>query len=516
MAHLVLASSLLLPSPSAASADGSDDDSARIVHALNRLGYGPRPGDVERVRELGLSRWIERQLHPDKVRDEAVEARLAPLNILRLSSKEILAGYDIPGEVKREIQKKRAALEGTEEQARQATRELVRMAAPQMDGPPKMVVAQLQAAKLIRAVHGERQLDEVLVDFWMNHFNVFAGKGPERHLIVEYERDVIRPRAWGRFEDLLKATAESPAMLMYLDNWLSTDPKAMEDLKALLARRTTHPCLPKWQRRAVKAEHDSDREERRQFGEALSRRSGINENYARELMELHTLGVDGGYTQKDVTEVARCFTGWTIRGQRDREPRFDFDGRFHARGDKVVLDQRIEEGGKGEGDRVLHLLATHPSTARFISGKLARRFVADEPPASLVDRAAAIFQRSEGNIREVVRTIVTSPEFFAAEARGAKVKTPLEFVASAVRAADGEVEDARVLAKRLEDMGMPLYLQAPPTGYRDTADAWVSTSGLLARLNFAVDLTAGRISGVRMASTRVDGQALGSPEFQRK
>lgn len=327
---------------------------------------------------------------------------------------------------------------------------------------------------------------------------------------------MIRPHAWGRFEDLLKATAASPAMLLYLENWLSTDPKAMEDLKALLARRTTQPRLPKWRRRGVMAEQGSDREERRQLEEPLSRRSGLNENYARELMELHTLGVDGGYSQSDVTEVARCFTGWTIRGQRDGDPRFDFEERFHARGAKLVLDQKIEEGGKGEGDRVLHLLATHPATARFISAKLARRFVADEPPASLVDRAAAAFRESEGNIREVVRTIVTSPEFLAAEARGAKVKTPLEFVASAVRAADGEVEDARVLAKRLEEMGMPLYLQAPPTGYKDTADAWLSTGSLLARLNFAVDLAAGRVPGVCTAAARVDGPALGSPEFQRR
>jgi uncharacterized protein (DUF1800 family) len=495
----VLALGLLLPPP-AGSVDASEDEPARIVHALNRLGYGPRPGDVERVRELGLERWIERQLHPEGIRDDAVEARLAPLDVLRLSTRQILAGYDMPATVKRAIREKRAELEGSDDRMRQAARDLVRTAAPAMEGPPRMVVAQLQAAKLIRAVHGERQLEEVLVDFWMNHFNVFAGKGLERHLIVEYERDVIRPRAWGRFEDLLKATAESPAMLVYLDNWLSTDPEAVERLKASLARRR----------------RDREGEKRRVLDEALARRSGVNENYARELMELHTLGVDGGYTQQDVTEVARCFTGWTIRGQRERDPRFEFDGRFHAGGAKRVMGREIEEGGKREGDEVLHLLSVQPSTARFISGKLVRRFVADDPPASLVERAAGTFRETAGDIREVVRTIVTSPEFFAAEARGAKIKTPLEFVASAVRATAGDVDDAHMLAKRLEDMGMPLYLQAPPTGYGDTADAWLSTGSLLARLNFAVDLAAGRVPGVRTASARVDGSALGSPEFQRR
>jgi uncharacterized protein (DUF1800 family) len=309
-------------------------------------------------------------------------------------------------------------------------------------------------------------------------------------------------------------------MLFYLDNWLSTDPEAMAKLKATFGKGRTLAAgvrMPKVQRRVMRKQQQTDeRETRRLLEEALSRRAGLNENYARELMELHTLGVDGGYTQKDVTEVARCFTGWTIRGARDGDPRFVFQKHFHAMGDKVVLDQKIKQGDKGEGDRVLHLLATHPSTARFISGKLVRRFVADEPPAALVERAAATFQKTEGNIREVVRTIVTSPEFFAAEARGAKVKTPLEFVASAVRAADGEVEDGRALAQRVADMGMPLYMQQPPTGYKDSSDAWVSAGGLLARLNFAVDFTGGKIPGVRAGSADVDGQTLGSPEFQRK
>jgi uncharacterized protein (DUF1800 family) len=251
------------------------------------------------------------------------------------------------------------------------------------------------------------------------------------------------------------------------------------------------------------------------------RRRGLNENYAREIMELHTLGVDGGYTQKDVTEVARCFTGWTIARLRRGQPEFTFEARIHDRGDKVVLGHRIKGGGKEEGERVIHLLATHPSTARFVSTKLARRFVADEPPAALVERAAEAFRRTDGDIRQVVRTIVTSPEFFAASAQSAKVKTPFEFVASALRASGAEVKDARDLGRRLGTMGMPLYLQQPPTGYKDTAEAWVSTSGLLARLNLAADLAGGRVRGVSVnAGAGDDAQALaarlGSPEFQRR
>jgi uncharacterized protein (DUF1800 family) len=411
-----------------------------------------------------------------------------------------------------------------------------------MEGSPRQVVQELQSAKLLRAVYAERQLDEVLVDFWLNHFNVFAAKGKERFLVGEFEREVIRARAWGRFEDLLLATARSPAMLFYLDNWLSASPDAGPPGFRRFGRR--------WRGRAP----GSGDEEMRRGGQG--RKRGLNENYAREIMELHTLGVDGGYSQKDVTEVARCFTGWTIRGLRQGRPEFAFVPALHDKKDKVVLGRVIRAGGRDEGEAVVHLLATHPATARFLAFKLARRFVADEPPPALVDRAALVFRRTDGDVREVVRAIVTSPEFFAAESRSAKVKTPLEFVVSAVRASGAEVEDARDLARRLHEMGMPLYLQQPPTGYKDTAEAWVSTSGLLARLNFALDLASGKVRGVRVASSalappagrpvvdtlaarlapaglsestrktlsaeavaepaRLAGLILGSPEFQRK
>jgi uncharacterized protein (DUF1800 family) len=521
-------------------------DDATIVHVLNRLTWGPRPGDVEAMRAKGLERWIDAQLHPERIDDSAVEKRVAALETHGLSSEELLKGYELPREAKRETQKRRAELgEGASEMDQgRARRELVQKYGSQMQGSPRQVIAELQESKLLRATLSERQLDEVLVDFWLNHFNVYAQKGPVRFLAADHER-AIRAHAWGRFEDLLVATAKSPAMLFYLDNWLSADPAAA-------ARRSERVRRfgPRMARRA-----DVTPEEMR---EALGRRSGLNENYARELLELHTLGVDGGYTQKDVTEVARAFTGWTIRGLRQNAPVFAFDARLHDPADKLVLGRTVKAAGEAEGREILHRLATSPTTARFISWKLARRLVADDPPAALVDRAAATFERTGGEIREVVRTIVTAPEFYAADVRQAKLKTPLEFVVSAVRASGASVASARELAKRVADMGMPLYLQQPPTGYKDTAEAWVSTSGLVARLNFALDLSAGRIPGIELPPSafsptpgtsvadgvaarllpaglspstratleaeskdqptpaRVAGLVLGSPEFQRR
>jgi uncharacterized protein (DUF1800 family) len=523
-------------------------DDAAIVHVLSRLTWGPRPGDVEAVRAMGLDRWIDRQLHPERIDDGAVGKRLATLETYGLSSGQLLKGYDLPPQAKREIQKRGAELDASasDEDRRRARREIVEKYGAQMKGNPRLVVEELQEAKLMRAALSERQLDEVLVDFWLNHFNVYAQKGPVRFLVAEHER-TIREHAWGRFEDLLVATAKSPAMLFYLDNWLSADPAAAARMKERAQR-----FGPRMGRRPGASPE--------QMKEALGRRSGLNENYARELLELHTLGVDGGYTQKDVTEVARAFTGWTIQGLRQQSPAFHFDERFHDHGDKLVLGKTVRGRGESEGLEILSRLAASPTTAHFISWKLARRLVADDPPKALVDRAAATFLKTGGEIREVVRTIITSPEFQAPEVRQAKLKTPLEFVASAVRASGASVVSARELAKRVADMGMPLYLQQPPTGYKDTADAWVGTSGLVARLNFALDLSAGHIAGVELppaafavsaasgpaladavaarlvpsglsASTRatlaaetaegptparVAGLVLGSPEFQRR
>jgi uncharacterized protein (DUF1800 family) len=361
--------------------------------------------------------------------------------------------------------------------------------------PQQVVQSEVMQAKLLRATYSERQLEEVMTDFWFNHFNVFVGKGADRYLITGYERDVIRPNALGRFEDLLVATAKSSAMLFYLDNWLSVGPDS-DEARGLRrkpqnrgfagrGRRRRFPPPP----RPVKAKRNLD---------------GLNENYGRELMELHTLGVNGGYTQHDVTEVARVFTGWTIR-----EPRkggdFTFEERRHEPGTKVVLGKKIKEHGEKEGLEALHLLAHHPSTAKFICTKLAQRFVADNPPQPLVDRMAETFLKKKGDIREVLRTMYKSPEFWAPETYQAKVKTPLEFVVSALRATDADVLDATPLLGALQNMGMPLYGMQPPTGYSMKSAAWVNSAALLGRMNFALGLGNDKFKGVKANPAAVLG-----------
>jgi uncharacterized protein (DUF1800 family) len=436
------------------SAVPSRPDDRTIVHVLNRLGFGAAPGDLDRVRRVGLKAYIERQLHPDRIPDLAMTERLAPLATLSKTTSELAEEYFRPAQMARRDQQRQAA-EGAatpplSPPSRGSRREA--MTPAQMDAVrmERLAIAELMQAKVLRAAYSERQLEEVLVDFWFNHFNVFSGKGPVRMYLSAYERDAIRPHVLGNFLDLLKATAESPAMLFYLDNWQSAAPAG--------------PA-------------------------ARNRRRGLNENYARELLELHTLGVEGGYSQKDVQEVARAFTGWTIANPRQGGA-FCFEPRMHDAGEKIVLGHRIEAGGgKKDGDDVLALLAKHPSTARFIASKLARRFVADQPPQALVDQAAQRFRETGGNLREVVRTIVTSPELFAAEAYRAKVKTPFEFVVSAVRAAGIDTSHAQPLVMAIRALGMPLYGCQPPIGYSDKADAWVNSGALLNRMNFAVSLT---------------------------
>ncbi len=351
-----------------------------------------------------------------------------------------------------------------------------------LNNPQQVVSEELAQGKLLRAIYSERQLEEVMTDFWFNHFNVFSGKGADRYLLTSYERDVIRPHAMGKFEDLLVATAKSPAMLFYLDNWLSVGPDS--DAANGIPKRQN------WGRR--------QRFPRQQRPQAKGKRnSGLNENYGRELMELHTLGVNGGYTQKDVTEAARVFTGWTIKEPRQGGD-FSFEERMHEPGDKVVMGHRIKSNGEKEGMELLHFLARNPSTAKFISTKLAMRFVSDDPPPALVDRMAQTFLKKNGDIREVLKTMLQSPEFWAPEAYRAKVKTPLEFVASAVRATGADVTDATPLARQLQNMGMPLYGMQPPTGYSMKAETWVNSSALLGRMNFSLALAAGKLKGVQV------------------
>ena len=487
-------------------------DDKMLAHLLDRITFGVRPGDLDKLEQIGVATYIDRQLQPARLDDSALEARLQDFDTLSLTTREIAEEYSLPAQ--------RARRERKREQTAQSRDTRADTQNPQIDrsGPraPEMmkqrqVMIELNEQKLLRAIYSERQLQEVLVDFWFNHFNVFAGKGPDRFMLTSYERDVIRPNVFGKFRDLLGATAHSPAMLFYLDNWLSVDPAAaqqMTDTRDRAARRRprqfgfTGPQfqqIPNPQAPPAKT----------------SRRTGLNENYARELMELHTLGVDGGYTQHDIVDVARALTGWTIADPRRDGAGFQFEARLHDNGAKVVLGHRIDAGGQKDGEQVLDILAHHPSTARFISTKLARRFVSDDPPQALIDRAARRFQETDGDLREVVRTILTSPEFYDPSAYRVKVKNPLEFVVSALRATNADVRRAAFLSRSLQELGMPLYMSQPPTGYADRADAWVNTGALVNRMNFAVSLANNKIPGVRVDFCRLTGQNGSAPGGER-
>ena len=479
-----------------AAAAAFPNDDQTIVHALNRIGFGPRPDDIAKVRAMGLQAYIDQQLHPERLADAQMEARLAEMTTLRMTPREIAEQFTQPL-LQARRDRKQAAANQPDDAAKMPT-----MAQQQAN----RVMVELTSAKVLRAAYSERQLQEVLTDFWFNHFNVDARKGQDRFMLTAYERDTIRPHVLGKFRDLLGATAKSPAMLFYLDNWMSADPNGphSDDLQMrprnFPARRPgrvgqsfPNPQLPR--RPNAPAQQPNAQQ---------NMRKGLNENYGRELMELHTLGVEGGYTQKDVTEVARAFTGWTILNPRAGGS-FVFDRRIHDPGQKVVLGHVIKSGGGEEdGEQVLDILATHPSTARFIATKLARRFVSDTPPPALVDRLAARFHDTDGDLREVMRTLLTSSEFLAPDARRAKVKTPFEFVVSTVRGTGIDVPNATPLVRAVQQLGMPLYQCQPPTGYKDTADAWVNTGALVNRMNFALQLANGslRAGGLQAGNNR--------------
>ncbi len=577
----------------------------RTVHALDRLTFGPRPGDVDNVSNMGVERWIDLQLHPERIDNSAMQARLAQYRTLQMSTREMVINFPpnpllkaamegkvvIPNDPDRRAiymagiarlqaqqdEKQNAAatpvaatnngamLKPASESEtgsmspagahRQAER---REAHSQVDslillapdirmqrilslpageqsallkglpGPKKLallagltpqqretVIAldnaqglinyEVQSGKLLRAVYSDRQLEEVLTDFWFNHFNVYIGKGADRYLVTSYERDVIRPRVLGKFKDLLVATAQSPAMLFYLDNWQSEGPDsqaATGQPKAQAAAHRGWASGPFGPRPVVLSPHPPQQSTGQQKQAQQERRNGLNENYARELMELHTLGVNGGYTQQDVTEVARVFTGWTLQEPREGGG-FVFKEKLHEPGTKTVLGHKIKENGEKEGLQVLDILAHSPSTAHFISLKLAQRFVADDPPPTLVDQMAKTFLKSDGDLREVMRTMLTSQQFWAPEAYRTKVKTPFEYVVSALRATDTDITEAQALLSTLNKMGMQIYGMQPPTGYSTNADTWVNSAALLDRMNFALALVNNRVGG-----THFDGANL--------
>ena len=519
----------------------------RILHVLNRLGFGARPGDLERVKAIGLDNYINQQLNPEKINDDAAQSKVKHLTTLEMTTAQLYEKFPQPGQLLRQLQRRGELPEGlaaardnrrmpnekspTEQmpgqpnmeadqpnrEYRQALREYYRENGL---GQPQRIVAELQASRILRAVYSERQLQEVMVDFWSNHFNVFFGKGADRWLLTSYDRDTIRPNAMGKFSELLIATAQSPAMLFYLDNFQSVSPNMNRP-----QRRPAGIFDMRNDRRASPRETMNPEGDRRPAQPQRMRR-GINENYARELMELHTLGVDGGYTQKDVQEVARCFTGWTIfapRGggaaasailgeaARSEAGKFFFNARAHDDGEKVVLGHKIPAGGGfKDGLMVLDILARHPSTAKSIANKLVRHFVSDNPPASLVDRVAVTFTKSNGDIGETLRTIFFSTEFYSHDAYRAKVKRPFELTISAIRALGAETNGGPQLHQWIARMGEPLYGYQTPNGYSDNAESWVNTGGLLERMNFGLVLASNRIPGTRVDLKRFAVQTVGS------
>jgi uncharacterized protein (DUF1800 family) len=474
LATKLIAGLLALVLLTASTSDNKLNDRQRALHALNRLAFGPRPGDVDAVMKSGVEAWIERQLHPEGIPDRAVEARIAALPTMTLSNAQIVKTYYEPVLMARK--KANAEAKEGEVDKQEIRRELMRDLPPNQR--PQVVMNDLLAQRILRSAESDRQLNEVMVDFWMNHFNVFSGKGIDRFLLTSYERDVIRPHIWGRFEDLLMATAKSPAMLFYLDNARSI---AASENRPVIAQR--------FGRRAMEMPRQQ-----------LLRQGGLNENYAREIMELHTLGVDGGYTQKDVTELARVLTGWTITRERDggEGAAFIFRPLLHDSHSKTVLGIRFPGGGGiEEGERMIHVLAHHPATAHHIAFKLCQRLVADEPPPALVDRVAKKFLATDGDLRQTVKAVIESPEFWYPASYRAKVKSPFEYAISAVRAVNAQITDPMPIARALQQIGEPLYGAQPPTGYSDKADVWINTGALMNRLNFALALAANKLPGVQ-------------------
>jgi uncharacterized protein (DUF1800 family) len=575
----------------------------QIIQALNRLTFGPRPGDVEEVRRIGVAKWIELQLHPEQIPENPVlDAKLKPLESLRMDLSDIVKEYTpVPvqpnmmqlqamrpqnpalataiqngtpdermailkaldpekrrpilaqlaptvlatmpeyqkeGEEARRMQQEEAQKEsrlrnpqlpdllnpdqinvarsGNKEQITALfayldpdKRPLVARLLPaqslaalpelrregQRQSSPRQVVSEdLKEAKIFRALYSNRQLEEVLVDFWFNHFNVDLAKNVpqlqnQMHLMIgSYERDAIRPHVLGHFKDLLLATARHPAMLYYLDNWESMASETFD----------VGPFAP--QRGNVNGVPNSIVP-----GPLARLAHGLNENYGREVMELHTLGVKGGYAQDDVISVARCFTGWTVRDPNN--PAFVFAPFMHDSGEKTVLGHKIAaNGGEQDGLQVIDILAHHPSTAKFISRELAQRFVADDPPQALVDRMAQTFTKTGGDLRAVLETMFTSPEFFSEGAWQAKIKSPFEMVVSAVRAVGGEVSDTFALVQKIADLGEPLYNKLEPNGYPNTGDAWLSTTGIMGRINFSAALASGLVPGVTLDPAGLAGK----------
>jgi len=418
-------------------------DSAHVLHFLDRLTFGPAPGDIARVQQIGYRRWLDEQLQPGRIADTMQDA----------VRRQYALAFEPPAQLWREypppqLARQLAMRSGRADMLPGGADDSMLIRRTQM--AQRQLGGQVVMATLARHLASERQLQEVMTDFWFNHFNVFMGKNQDRWLTADYVEHAIREHALGRFEDLLMAVAKHPAMLVYLDN-------------------------------------------------AVSHARGINENYGRELLELHTLGVDGGYTQQDVQNAARILTGWGVSGPLRGGFQFEFHDRAHELGEKTVLGVKFPSGhGMDEGERLLRMLAAHPSTARHIAHKLCARFVADDPPDGCVDHAVAAWTRTNGDIRAVILAIVESDDFWAPENMRAKLKSPLEFVVGALRATGAGPDTSARLGFVLNQLGQPLFMQQVPTGYPERMDEWVSSGALLNRMNVAVAIAAGRLPGMRV------------------
>lgn len=476
------------PRPAAARLDHRElPADQQVIQALNRLTFGPRPGDAQKVRAMGVDKWIDLQLNPSRIDDTPFEQFASRYDMLNQDQNQLLQQYA-------DAQRQRRLVRRDKADSAQISRD-DSMVIRQIGLARRQFMGQLQSERVARAVASNRQLEEVMTDFWLNHFNVYAAKGPpEAYYLVQYERDVIRPNALGKFRDLLESVAKSPAMLFYLDN-----ARSMAD--------STHPRLASilgimmgGAGQAARRSRDSAQAQQIQQRLQQLRNGGLNENYGRELLELHTVGVDGGYTQQDVINVARAFTGWTIKPPVTGGG-FVFRPEMHDAGEKIVLGHRIPAGrGIADGEDVLDIISRSPATARFIATKLARRFVADDPPQSLIDDAAAVFLRTNGDIREVVRTIVTSNEFYSQRAFRSKVKSPFEVVVSAMRALNAQPDSTPRTAQAIAYLGEPLFGHQAPNGYPETGDAWMNTGAILNRINFGMAVAANRIPGASLAS----------------
>ena len=492
-------------------ADLTEDEA--INHALNRLAYGPRPGEVEKIRQMGLEKWIDQQLDPNSIDDSALDAKLDKYPTITMSSEKLLEEFPPPAQaIKREDMTKEQYTQEMQQKRQDSMADMLPTGNDNFDKAnrqlagmvgPNRIIAELSMAKLDRAVYSNRQLEAVMEDFWFNHFNVFANKGADKWLVTSYVRDTIRPHTMGKFDDLLIATAKSPAMLFFLDNWQSVDPAAFAEAQRerQMRRARFGGGFGGFPRQGANGQGQQNQER------------GLNENYGREVMELHTLGVDAGYTQQDVIEMADCLTGWSIREPR-RDPEFMFHPEVHAQGKKVVFGRTFNYGGMKDGEEALKMLAADPHTAKFISTMLARHFVSDNPPEALVDRMTKSYESSGGDIRTVLRTMIYSPEFWSKETYRAKVKTPFEMVASTVRTLDADVEVSLPLVQWVGRMGEPLFLCQPPTGYPDKSETWVNTGALLNRLNFALSFASDHMAGSKVDLSPILGeQAAGDPEM---